>query len=93
MTASEIFNLRAADFVSSNNLRGLLQSQSAAVNANPCDAVKIVAVFNHGKGFSVEDMHSAKLVSHDGEKFVLSVAQVKMICPANVRAIFFIQAA
>ena len=38
-------------------------------------------------------MHSAKLVSNDGEKFVHPVAQIKAVRPANVRAIFFVQTA
>ena len=93
MPAREIFNLVAAEFVSTNNLRGLLQSQSSTIDAKSCHAVKIRAVINHGKSFCVKDMHSTKLVSDDGEEFIFSVAQEKIFRPANVRAIFFVQVA
>ena len=93
MSASIIFNFVATEFVSVNNFFSLVQCQSPTINANSCHAVKIRAVFNHGKSFGVEDMHTTKLVGDDGEKFIFPVAEKKFFSPANMRAIFFVQAA
>ena len=91
MPAREIFNLVAAEFVSVNNLRGLVDGQISAIDAEPSHAVKIVAVLNHRERLGVENVHSAKLVGGDGKKFVLSVAQKKFFRPADVRTTFFVE--
>ena len=53
MPACKVLDFRAAEFVSANNLRGLLRVQSAAINANPCHAAEISAIINHGKSLGV----------------------------------------
>ena len=89
MTACEILNLRSAELVRVNNSCGIWQRQGSAVDANPSHAIKILAMFNHGKRLGVKDMHSTELVSGNGEEFAQPVAQEKIFRPANVRTFFF----